>query len=629
MHDEKEMTFLEHLEEMRGVILRCVAAFTVAFICVLIGFHYFNNLMMYPLNSAKRIIAMWVEPSPDDIKAEDQKLGPVYLVGTQKGADGEAVKQGPFFIVPTQNGIVLKPQSDSGSDWYNAIKLRSMSFTTPLVIWFYVGFLGAIGFSMPIMLYFVARFIAPGLKPEELKMLRPGMIAGIILFAIGICFGFMFILPMGIAFMSFMSQSMSLEMFPDAQSYYSMVIFVTLAIGLTFQLPLLEVILIYLGVLNVEWLKKNRKIAFFCILLFATVVTPPDVFTQVSITVPLYIMYEGALVIGARLRKKKLEKERQEEILQAEEDERERREYAQMVARERLEEKREAESYESGDYGDISGVEDMEIDKTVYGDRASDEYDNTYDNYPYDPSNLDDPNYDPDNDPYAVEPYINYGRAARYAPDFGPDWELNREDTSFMTPDWSLNAEEPQPNVEQGAEESTAGADSGDADLGGAGSGGENAGSEASVSKTPNGETSVGEISVGTPSNGEPSDGKPSNGETSVGEPSDDETSSSESFGGENPGVQTFESGAEEPDAPKDSGGHSAKDGRRAGFDSHSDSLAGARGKTGADFGETNPGASLSETGSRAEAEAGEKPFDAPRGGGESAGGKNPENPAR
>ena len=360
MHDEKEMTFLEHLEEMRGVILRCVAAFTVAFICVLIGFHYFNNLMMYPLNSAKRIIAMWVEPSPDDIKAEDQKLGPVYLVGTQKGADGEAVKQGPFFIVPTQNGIVLKPQSDSGSDWYNAIKLRSMSFTTPLVIWFYVGFLGAIGFSMPIMLYFVARFIAPGLKPEELKMLRPGMIAGIILFAIGICFGFMFILPMGIAFMSFMSQSMSLEMFPDAQSYYSMVIFVTLAIGLTFQLPLLEVILIYLGVLNVEWLKKNRKIAFFCILLFATVVTPPDVFTQVSITVPLYIMYEGALVIGARLRKKKLEKERQEEILQAEEDERERREYAQMVARERLEEKREAESYESGDYGDISGVEDME-----------------------------------------------------------------------------------------------------------------------------------------------------------------------------------------------------------------------------------------------------------------------------
>lgn len=172
-----------------------------------------------------------------------------------------------------------------------------------------------------------------------------------------------------------------------------------------------------------------------------------------------------------------------------------------------------------------------------------------------------------------------------------------------MTPDWSLNAEEPQPNVEQGAEESTAGADSGDADLGSADSDG-----EASVGKT-------------------------ANGETSVGEHSDGKISSGESFGGENPGGQTFESGAEKPDAPKDSGGHSAKDGRRAGFDSHSDShsnsAAGARGKTGADFGETNPGASLSETGSRAEAEAGEKPFDAPRGGGESAGGKNPENPAR
>ena len=434
MADEKEMTFLEHLEEMRGVILRCVGVFVIALIGVLIGFHYFNSLMMYPLNSAKRIIAMWVEPSPEDIKAQDQKLGPVFLVGADDKGAGQQAKQGPFYIVPTQDGIVLKPQKDAGSDWYNAIKLRSMTFATPLIVWFYVGFLGAVGFSLPIMLYFVARFIAPGLKPEELKMLRPGMIAGVILFALGAVFGFAFILPMGIAFMSYMSQSMGLEMFPDAQSYYSMVIFVTLAIGMTFQLPLLVVILIYLGVLDVAWLKKNRKIIFFGILIFATIVTPPDVLTQVSITIPLYLMYEVAVIVGERMRKRKLRQEQLEELRMQEEDERERKEYAQMVARERLAEEREEEE-------NTSDIEtELQIDKSVYTRDSAD----NYEDYPYDPYNYDNDNYDPDNDPYLPKPYIDYGRAARHVPDFAPNWDLNRQDTSFMTPDWTLNAPEEQ-----------------------------------------------------------------------------------------------------------------------------------------------------------------------------------------
>lgn len=445
---EKEMTFLEHLEEMRGVILRCVLTFFATLICVLIFFSYFNSLMLYPLNSAKKILAMWSAPAPEDIKADDQKLGPVFLVGTDKDKDGNFIKQGPFFIVPTQDGIVLKPNSEVDNAWYKAIKLRAMSFATPLVVWFYVGLLGSIGFSLPIMLYFIARFVAPGLKPEELRMLRPGMIAGVILFAVGTLFAFAFILPMGIAFMSYMSENMGLEMFPDAQSYYSMVIFVTLAIGITFEMPLVEVILIYLGVLNTDWLRKNRKIVFFGILLFATVITPPDVLTQVSITIPLYLMYEVALVIGIRMRKKKLKQEALDELRQQEEDAIERKEYAQTIAKERLEE---AAAEKAEDEETTKALEGLQIDKSTYGE-SSHELDNTYDNYPYDPYNIDDENYDPDNDPYAVDPYIDYGRASRYAPQFSPDWELNRKDTSFMSPDWSLNESEENAPINETAD---------------------------------------------------------------------------------------------------------------------------------------------------------------------------------
>ena len=165
-----------------------------------------------------------------------------------------------------------------------------------------------LGISLPAMLYFTAKFVAPGLKEEELRLMRPAMVIAVLLFALGSAFAFLFILPAGIAFMSWMAQGMNLEMFPDAQSYYSLVIFVTIAIGITFELPLVVIILIYLGVLNPDWLKKNRRIVFVIILIFAAIVTPPDVITQISLTIPLYIMYEASLVIGERLRKKKLAK---------------------------------------------------------------------------------------------------------------------------------------------------------------------------------------------------------------------------------------------------------------------------------------------------------------------------------
>ena len=245
-NDPSEMTFLEHLEEMRFVILKILAFFSAALVFVLVFFHYFNSMMLYPLNSAKEILANWVgDEQVTDVKTE--RIGPVYLV--PDGGDGKA-KTGPYFIEPKDDSIVLFKDKKPANPWYADIKLRSMSFTTPIVVYFYVGFLGALGLSLPAAFYFAARFVAPGLKKEELAMLRPGIIAAIFLFAVGVCFAFFFMLPMGIAFMSWMSQGMQMEMFPDAQSYYSMVIFLTMAVGVTFELPLVEFILIYIGILT-------------------------------------------------------------------------------------------------------------------------------------------------------------------------------------------------------------------------------------------------------------------------------------------------------------------------------------------------------------------------------------------
>ena len=90
-NDPSEMTFLEHLEEMRFVILKTLAFFTVALILVLVFFHYFNSMMLYPLNSAKNILSKWVGTEQvTEVKTE--RIGPVYLVS----ASDEKIRQARF-----------------------------------------------------------------------------------------------------------------------------------------------------------------------------------------------------------------------------------------------------------------------------------------------------------------------------------------------------------------------------------------------------------------------------------------------------------------------------------------------------------------------------------------------------
>ena len=113
-NDPSEMTFLEHLEEMRFVIIKILAFFSVALVFVLVFFHYFNSMMLYPLNSAKEILANWVgDEQVTDVKTE--RIGPVYLVPA--GGDGKT-KTGPYYIEPKDDSIVLFKDKKPANPWY-------------------------------------------------------------------------------------------------------------------------------------------------------------------------------------------------------------------------------------------------------------------------------------------------------------------------------------------------------------------------------------------------------------------------------------------------------------------------------------------------------------------------------
>ena len=434
-----EMSFLDHLEEMRGVILKSVIVLILTFIAVLTLFNYFNALMMHPLNSAKKLLAT-VYSTPIVKNDVPNRYGPVYVL-PEKGKDSDM--KGPYYIVLKDGGTLPGDDKANGTpDWIADVKLRSMSFTTPIMVYFYVGALGSVGVSLPFILYFAAGFIAPGLTQREKRLLRPGMFAGVILFCLGTAFAFFGILPMGIAFMTYLSNVLQLEMFPDAQSYYSLVIFVTAAIGITFELPLVMVVLIYLGIVKVDWLKKNRRLVIVLLLIFAAIVTPPDFITQVTLASLLYMMYEGALFIGGRMRLKKLEREAEEERRQEAEDEAERKEYAKMVAKERLAAQKEEEEHER-EYDDPA---DYEVDRSHYG--GEDDYMGDYGLEEYSDEDA------------QIDSYVDYGRLSRNVPDFSPNWDLNRKDTSFFAPDWTLNDKSLQSAAAAGGENTSGEKDS-------------------------------------------------------------------------------------------------------------------------------------------------------------------------
>lgn len=247
-NDDGEMPFLDHLEELRKTIIKCVIVLGIA--CTVVGLFVvkFNQFLMYPYNKA---------------------------------------------------------QADFGQQMPLP---RVSSMFSPFFVMFEIAIFGGIFIALPFILYFLMKFVAPALSKRERKVFVPGISSAIVLFVLGACLAFFFMLPTGLRFSFELSKLMDWEVLFDVSNYYSMVVWVPLGTGASFELPLLMVILIYIGLIKVEFLRKHRRIIFVLILIFAALVTPPDPVTLFLLSIPLYTLYELAVFVGDRLRKRKLAK---------------------------------------------------------------------------------------------------------------------------------------------------------------------------------------------------------------------------------------------------------------------------------------------------------------------------------
>ncbi|MGW8187337.1 MAG: twin-arginine translocase subunit TatC [Desulfobacterales bacterium] len=166
-----------------------------------------------------------------------------------------------------------------------------------------VAFLAGLMLSAPVIIYEFWVFVAPGLYDKEKRLLLPIVFLSTFFFIGGALFGYFLVFPWGFKFfLGFASDT--IRPMPSMKEYLGFSAKLLLAFGLVFELPLLLTFLARLGIVSVEFLKKNRKYAILIFFIGAAILTPPDVVTQVMMALPLILLYEIS-IIGARIFGKK------------------------------------------------------------------------------------------------------------------------------------------------------------------------------------------------------------------------------------------------------------------------------------------------------------------------------------
>lgn len=166
--------------------------------------------------------------------------------------------------------------------------------------------IGGFVMSLPFMLYFVGQFIAPALSKKENKILLPTAVIAFLLFLGGAAFGYFVLAPSTIRVAFELNQLLGYTVLWTADRYYSLLMWLVLGMGAAFEFPLLILLLVYMGIVQVPTLRKYRRHAIVVIFILAAIVTPtPDPINQLLFALPLIVLYEIAIVVAGRLTKRR------------------------------------------------------------------------------------------------------------------------------------------------------------------------------------------------------------------------------------------------------------------------------------------------------------------------------------
>jgi sec-independent protein translocase protein TatC len=269
--EKAEMSFVEHLEILRGHLFRSVLAIAVGAVVFIVYNDFFvKNVLMGPTH-ADFPTYRWLCKFGHSIGLGDKMC---------------------------MKDIGLKMQSTSVSGQF------SMYFT--------LIFVGGIIVAFPYIFWEFWRFVKPALTKKELSKTRGVIFWVSLLFFLGIMFGYFIIAPYTVNFFANFHLDENIENIWTITSYIDTLVPLILGTGLAFQLPLVMYFLAKVGLMSPGFLRRNRKYAIVVILVLAGIITPPDVISQVICTIPLMVLYEISIWLTAKVQKEKELEEKEE-----------------------------------------------------------------------------------------------------------------------------------------------------------------------------------------------------------------------------------------------------------------------------------------------------------------------------
>ena len=231
MSEASEDSFLSHLIELRDRLIRALLAVLIVFICV------------FPWS--KELYAMLAQP---------------LIASLPKGGQMIATDVVGVFLVPMKVALM-------------------------------VAFL----IALPVVLYQVWAFVAPGLYVHEKKLVLPLVVASVLLFFSGMSFAYFLVFPTVFGFMASVAPE-GVAWMTDIEKYLSFVLTTFLAFGVTFEVPVVVIVLVRMGMVSIAKLKEIRPYVIVGAFVIGAIFTPPDVISQIMLAVPLWLLYEVGII---------------------------------------------------------------------------------------------------------------------------------------------------------------------------------------------------------------------------------------------------------------------------------------------------------------------------------------------
>ena len=185
-------------------------------------------------------------------------------------------------------------------------KMIATGVITPFFIPMKIAMMVAFLIALPYLLYQAWAFVAPGLYAHEKKLVVPLIVSSTLLFFLGMAFCYFIVFQTVFSFIAGFAPK-SITVAPDIEAYFNFVLGMFIAFGVTFEVPIVVVVLVMTGVISVEKLREIRSFVIVGAFVVAAVVTPPDVISQLMLAVPLCLLYEVGLFVARFVEKRKPE----------------------------------------------------------------------------------------------------------------------------------------------------------------------------------------------------------------------------------------------------------------------------------------------------------------------------------